>query len=189
MELVIKGKNLEVEEAAQEYIRSKISKLERHLPDIGEVKVEVSQEMTKAVESRYVVQVTINSHGTLLRGEERASNITAAVDNVVDVLNRQIERFKGKLYRSKRRRTPPPQKQLAAELTEPEEEEAMVEERREIVRVKRFPVKPMSPEEAVEQMELLSHNFFLFFNSENERFSLLYRRSDGNYGLIEPEFA
>jgi putative sigma-54 modulation protein len=103
MELVIKGKNLEVEEAAQEYIRNKINKLERHLPDIGEVKVEVSQEMTKAVESRYVVQVTINSHGALLRGEERASNIPAAVDSVVDVLNRQIERFKGKLYRSKRR--------------------------------------------------------------------------------------
>ena len=188
MELVIKGKHLEVEEAAQEYIRNKINKLERHLPDIGEVKVEVSQEMTKAVESRYVVQVTLNSHGTLLRGEERASNIPAAVDSVVDVLNRRIERFKSKLYRSKRRRTPPPQKQLAAGLTEPEEE-AAVEEPREIVRVKRFPVKPMSPEEAVDQMELLSHNFFIFFNSENERFSLLYRRSDGNYGLIEPELA
>jgi len=188
MELIIKGKNLEVEEAAQEYIRSKINKLERHLPDIGEVKVELSQEMTKAVESRYVVQVTINSHGALLRGEERASNITAAVDNVVDVLNRQIERFKGKLYRSKRRRTPPPTKQLAADLAEPEEE-ATVEERREIGKVKRFPVKPMSPEEAVEQMELLSHNFFIFFNAENERFSVLYRRGDGNYGLIEPELA
>ena len=186
MELVIKGKNLEVEEAAQEYIRSKIGKLERHLPDIGEVKVELSQEMTKAVESRYVVQVTINSHGALLRGEERASNITAAVDSVVDVLNRRIERFKGKLYRSKRRRTPPPTKQPAAELTEPEE---VAEEGREIVKVKRFPVKPMSPEEAVDQMELLSHDFFLFFNSENEHFSLLYRRSDGNYGLIEPELA
>jgi putative sigma-54 modulation protein len=188
MELVIKGKNLEVEEAAQEYIRSKINKLERHLPDIGEVKVELTQEMTKAVESRYVVQVTINSHGTLLRGEERASSIPAAVDSVVDVLNRQIERLKGKLYRSKRRRTPPPTKQLAAELTETEEE-AVVEWRREIVRFKRFPVKPMSPEEAVEQMELLSHNFFIFFNSENESFSVLYRRGDGNYGLIEPELA
>ena len=188
MELVIKGKNLEVEEAAQEYIRSKINKLERRLPDIGEVKVEVSQEMTKAVESRYVVQVTINSHGALLRGEERASSIPAAVDSVVDVLNRQIERFKGKLYRSKRRRIPPPTKQLAAELAE-SEEEAAVEERREIVKVKRFPVKPMSPEEAVEQMELLSHNSFIFFNSENERFSVLYRRGDGNYGLIEPELA
>jgi len=189
MELVIKGKHLEVEEAAQEYIRSKINKLERRLPDIGEVKVELSQEMTKAVESRYVVQVTINSHGALLRGEERAANITAAVDSVVDVLNRQIERFKGKLYRSQRRRTPPPTKQLAAELTELEEEEAAVEEGREIVKVKRFPVKPMSPEEAVEQMELLSHNFFIFFNSENDRFSVLYRRGDGNYGLIEPELA
>ena len=186
MELIIKGKNLEVEEAAQEYIRDKLAKLERHLPDLDEVKVELTHEMTKAVEKRYVAQVTINTHGTLLRGEERASNITAAIDNVTDVLNRQIERFKGRLYRSKRRT--PPRKQLAAELTVPEEEEA-VEEQRGIVKVKHFPVKPMSPEEAVEQMELLSHDFFIFFNAENDHFSVLYRRGDGDYGLIEPELA
>ena len=186
MELVIKGKNLEVEEAAQEYIRNKINRLERHLPDIGEVKVEVSQEMTRAVGNRYVVQVTINSRGALLRGEERASSLLTAVDNVVDVLNRQIERFKGKLYRSKRR-SPLPKKHLAAVLPEPEVAEEA--EEREIVRVKRFPVKPMSPEEAVDEMELLSHDFFIFFNAENERFSVVYRRSDGNYGLIEPELA
>jgi putative sigma-54 modulation protein len=142
--------------------------------------------MTKAAEKRYVAQVTINTHGALLRGEERASNITAAIDSVVDVLNRQIERFKGRLYRSKRRT--PPTKQLAAELTEPEEE-ALVVEGRGIVKVKRFPVKPMSPEEAVEQMELLSHDFFIFFNADNDHFSVLYRRVDGDYGLIEPELA
>jgi putative sigma-54 modulation protein len=188
MELVIKGKNLEVEEAAQDYIRDKLTKLERHLPDLGEVKVELTYERTKAAEKRYVAQVTINTHGALLRGEERASNITAAIDSVVDVLNRQIERFKGRLYRSKRRT--PPTKQLAAELAEPEEEvSAEEEEERGIVKVKHFPVKPMSPEEAVEQMELLSHDFFIFFNAENDHFSVLYRRGDGDYGLIEPELA
>ncbi len=187
MELVIKGKNMEVEEAAQDYIRDKLTKLERHLPDLGEVKVELTHEMTKAVEKRYVAQVTINTHGALLRGEERASNITAAIDNVVDVLNRQIERFKGRLYRSKRRT--PPRKQLAAELAEPQEEEAVEEDQRGIVKVKHFPVKPMSPEEALEQMELLSHDFFIFFNAENDHFSVLYRRGDGDYGLIEPELA
>ena len=187
MELVIKGKNMEVEEAAQEYIRDKLTKLERHLPDLGEVKVELTHEMTKAAEKRYVAQVTINTHGALLRGEERASNITAAIDNVVDVLNRQIERFKGRLYRSKRRT--PPRKQLAAELAEPQDEEAVEEDQRGIVKVKHFPVKPMSPEEALEQMELLSHDFFIFFNAENDHFSVLYRRGDGDYGLIEPELA
>ncbi len=186
MQLLIKGKNLEVEEKAEEYIRNKLTKLERHLPDLGEVKVELAQEMTKAAENRYVVQVTINSHGTLLRGEERSSNIFAAVDSVVDVLTRQIERFKGKLYRSKRRA--PSKEQIAAELSGLEEE-AEVEDERAIVKVKRFPVKPMSPEEAVDQMELLSHNFFIFFNADNDHFSVLYRRGDGDYGLIEPDLA
>ena len=185
MELLIKGKNLDIEKSTQEYIRSKFSKLERHLPDLDEVKVELAQEMTKATENRYVVQVTINTHGTLLRGEERSSSIPAAVDSVVDVLNRQIERFKGKLYRSKRRTHA--KDQLAAELNEFVEEAA--DDGRAIVKVKRFPVKPMSPEEAVEHMELLSHDFFIFFNVENEIFSVLYRRGDGDYGLIESEFA
>jgi putative sigma-54 modulation protein len=176
---------MEVEEAAQEYIKSKLNRLERHFPDIAEVKVELVQEMTKSAENRFVVQVTINSHGTLLRGEERAANIYAAVDIVVDVLNRQIERFKDKLYRSKRRISPF-RKELAAEALQ---EERVEEKESKIVKVKRFPVKPMTPEEAAEQMELLSHDFFIFFNPEIDRFSVLYRRGDGNYGLIEPELA
>ena len=186
MELLIKGKNLDIEENALEYIRSKLSKLERHLADIDEVKVELTREMTKAAENRYVLQVTINTHGTLLRGEVRSSTIPAAVDSVMDVLNRQIERFKGKLYRSRRRA--PSKGQIAAELNEFDEEEAAKDER-SIVKMKRFPVKPMAPDEAVEHMELLSHDFFIFFNADNDNFSILYRRSDGDYGLIEPELA
>jgi len=185
MELVIKAKNMEVEKAAQEYIRTKLNKLERHLPDIAQVKVELVQEMTKSAENRFVAQVTINSHGTLLRGEERASTIYAAIDIVVDVLNRQIERFKDKLYRS-RRRISPFRRELAAEEVQ---EERVEESESKIVKVKRFPVKPMTPEEAVDQMELLSHDFFIFFNPESNRFAVLYRRGDGNYGLIEPELA
>ena len=175
MELLIKGKGLELEEAAQDYIRDKLNKLERHLPNLDEVKVEVSQQMTKAADNRYVVQVTINSHGTLLRAEERAVSINVAVDNVVDVLNRQIERLKGKLYRSQRRTASPKKEPVAG-----------WEETIKIVKVKRFPVKSMDPEEAAEQMELLGHNFFIFLNNQNEHFSVIYKRSDGNYGLIEP---
>ena len=185
MELVIKGKNLEVDSPAQEYIKSKLNRLERHLPDITEVKVELTKEMTKSAENRFVAQITINSHGTLLRGEERAPTIYAAIDIVVDVLNRQIERFKDKLYRS-RRRISPVRKEMAAEQAQEELEE---EPAKRIVKVKRFPVKPMTPEEAVDQMELLSHDFFIFFNPEINRFSVIYRRGDGDYGLIEPELA
>jgi len=185
MELVIKGKNMEVEKAAQEYIKSKLNRLERHLPDITEVKVELVQEMTKSAENRFVAQVTITAHGTLLRGEERASNVYAAIDTVVDVLNRQIERFKDKLYRSRRRITPFRREEAAEEA----QEEKAEEKESRIVKVKRFPVKPMTPEEAVDQMELLSHDFFIFFNPESDRFAVIYRRGDGNYGLIEPELA
>jgi putative sigma-54 modulation protein len=186
MDVLIKGKNLEVDGKAQEYIRGKLGKLGRHLPELEEVKVEVTQEMTKAAENRYVVQVTISTHGALLRGEERSSNITAAVDSVVDVLDRQIERFKGRLYRSKRRKAS--REQVVSGPDEPEED-ALEEGERAIVKVKRFPVKPMSPGEAVEHMELLSHDFFIFFNADNDQFSVLYKRDDGDYGLIEPELA
>lgn len=185
MELIIKGKNLEVDAAAQEYIEGKLGKLERHFPDIGEVKVELTREMTKSEDSRYVAQVTINSHGTLLRGEERASTINTSIDKVLDVLTRQVERFKDKLYRSKRRISPL-RKELA---NEPVLEEVEVKEESRIVKVKRFPVKPMTPEEAVDQMELLSHDFFIFFNPESNKFSVIYKRGDGYYGLIEPELA
>ncbi len=186
MELVIKGKNMEVDKATQEYIRSKLDRLERHLPDIGEVKVELVQEMTKSAENRFVAQVTIiNSHGPLLRGEERAATVYAAIDTVVDVLNRQIERFKDKLYRSRRRITAFRKEEAALEL---QEEKVEAKESR-IVKVKRFPVKPMTPGEAVDQMELLSHDFFIFFDPERNQFAVIYRRGDGNFGLIEPELA
>jgi putative sigma-54 modulation protein len=141
--------------------------------------------MTKSAGNRFVAQVTINIHGTLLRGEERASTVYAAIDNVVDVLNHQIERFKDKLYRSRRRISPLRRELVAEEL----QGERVEESESKIVKVKRFPVKPMTPEEAADQMELLSHDFFIFFNPESNRFNVLYRRGDGNYGLIEPELA
>jgi len=185
MELLIKGKNVEVDRKVQEYIQAKLNKLERHLADINEIKVELSGETAKSADNRYIAQITINSHGTLLRAEEKAVSITAAIDAVVDVLNRRIERFKDKLYRSKRRISPA-RREFAAEQIEEEKEEGT---ERRIVKVKRFPVKPMTPEEAVDQMELLAHDFFIFFNPETNMFSVIYRRGDGDYGLIEPELA
>jgi len=125
-----------------------------------------------------VVQVTIDSGGTLLRGEERAEDLFAAIDKVATIMGRQIEHYKGKLYEKRRGSS------LAR--SEPSEE---IETRpqRKVVKVKRFAVKPMSVAEATDQMELLGHDFFLFFNDDTEKLNLLYRRKDGNYGLIEPE--
>jgi putative sigma-54 modulation protein len=175
MELLIKGKNVEITTAVEDYIQQRFSKLEHHLANITSVRVELSEEKTRSLESRYVAQVTIDRHDTLLRGEERAGDLFAAIDGVVSVITRQIERYKGKLYG--RKRPSPLRGEIAIEEEEP----------RKIVKIKRFPVKPMSVDEAVDQMELLGHDFFLFFNPDAAQFNLLYRRKDGNYGLIQPE--
>lgn len=179
MELQITGKNMELLPAVRQYIERKLGKLNRHLPNITEAKIEISKEKTKSPQQRFVVQVTIDSSGTLLRGEERGEDLFAAIDKVTEVMNRQIEHYKGKLY--KKGRGSSFAKGGFSKETVTEEPPGKV------VKVKRFAVKPMSVDEAIDQMELLGHDFFLFFNADSQGLNLLYRREDGNYGLIEPE--
>jgi putative sigma-54 modulation protein len=175
MELSLKGKNLEVTDAVEKHVEQKLGKLDRYLPNIAEVRVELAQGEAKSAESRYIAQVTIDHKGTLLRGEERAPDIFTAIDAVTDVVTRQIERYKGKLY-GRKKGAPSLREGLA------------MEELGKVVKVKRFLTEPMSVDEAIEQMELLGHNFFFFFNEDTEQFNVLYRRRDGDYGLIQPEF-
>lgn len=178
MELQITGKNIELSPIVRQRIERKLGKLGRHLPNITGYKVEVAQEKTKSPEQHFVVQVTLNSNGTLLRGEERGQDLFQAIDKVAQRMDRQIEHYKGKLYRKGRGSSP-----LRGEFNREIEPR---ERLKEVVKVKRFPVKPMPLAEAIDQMELLGHDFFLFFNAESEGLNLLYRRRDGNYGLIEP---
>ncbi len=179
MELQITSKNIDLSPAVRRYIERKLGKLGRHLPNIIESKVEIFEEKTKSRQQHYVAQVTIESSGTLLRGEERGENLLTAIDKVAAIMNRQIERYKGKLY----------EKGKGSSFTRSEfrEEVEATPPSRKVVRVKRFAVKPMSVAEATDQMELLEHDFFLFFNADAGELNLLYRRKDGNYGLIEPE--
>jgi len=186
MELQIFGKNLDISQAIQGYVQKKIGKLARYLPNITEAKVEIYEEKTRSPQHSFTVQVTLNSKGTLLRGEERGENIHVAVDAVSDVLARQIERYKGKLYKRGRDISLANQTLASAGLIAGEESENLPK----VVRIKHFVVKPMSAAEATEQMELLGHAFFLFVNADNDdELNLLYRRDDGDYGLIEPELA
>ena len=180
MEIV--GKNLEGWESIQEYVKKKIGKLGRYLPKIDETKVEIREEKTKSPKDRFTVQVTLDSNGTLLRAEERAESVSRAVDAVYEVLTRQIERYKSKLYRRGRGSSLTRQTATAEDSVSYEGE---VEPK--VVKVKRFATRVMSVAEAAEQMELLGHDFFLFVNSDGTKLSLLYRRKDGDYGLIEPE--
>jgi len=151
MELQITGKNVESSPAMRKYIERKLGKLDRHLPHITKSKIEITEEKTKSPQQHFVVQVTVDRNGNLLRSQERGETLFAAIDKAIS----------------------------AAAETKPTS--------KKVVKVKRFAVKPMSVDEAIDQMELLGHDFFLFFKADSEELSLLYRRKDGNYGLIEPE--
>ena len=180
MELQIIAKNsVEVSETIQAYIEKKIGKLGRYLPSIGEVKVEISREGAKLPEQRFTVQVTLDSKGVLIRAQDKSKDIRTAIDKVAYVLSKRIERYKGKLYDKGRGMSFA--RQGAA--IEAEEIEAL----QRVVKSKRFLVKPMPVDEAINQMELLGHDFFLFIDADTERLNLLYRRKNGDYGIIEPE--
>jgi putative sigma-54 modulation protein len=161
------------------YVEKKIGKLDRYLPTVSEGKVEISHEGAKLPEQRFSVQVTLDSRGVLIRAQEKSKDIRTAVDKVVDVLSKRIERYKGKLY-DKGRGISFARQGAAIEAEE-------IEAPKRVVKTKRFLVKPMPVDEAINQMELLGHDFFLFIDAETERLNLLYRRENGNYGLIEPE--
>ncbi|MFZ2488867.1 MAG: ribosome-associated translation inhibitor RaiA [Anaerolineae bacterium] len=192
MQLVIKGRNLDVTDRLRDYVEKKLGKVTKFLPDVQEIRVELAEEQSRKATEREVVQVTMRSNGAILRAEERSSDIYAAIDAVADKLNGQITRFKGK-KRSKIERA-----QIAA--VEAMEVEAITvatspitddEELFEghIVRTKRFSMIPMDAQEAIDQMELLGHDFFVFFNTDSDSINVLYRRSDGNFGLLQPELA
>ena len=185
MELKVTGKNIEITDSLRSYLDKKMLKLTRHLPTIGEAKVEIIEAKTKSPAQRVTVQVTIKSKGNLIRTEEMGANVETAIDNASNILERRIERFKGKFSKKGRdsvrelKQEAPPQGPIT-------KGSGFIPE---IVRVKRFPIKAMSLNEASEQMELLSHDFFLFINSDTDELNLVYRRRDGNYGVIEPLLA
>jgi len=176
---IIAKNNVEVSETIKAYVEKKVGKLGRYLPTLGEGKVEISREGTKLPEQRFTVQVTLDSRGILIRAQEKSRDMRTAINKVVDVLSKRIERYKGKLY-DKSRGISFTRQGAAIEAEE-------IKAPRKVVKSKHFLVKPMPIDEAINQMELLGHDFFLFIDADTERLNLLYRRDDGNYGLIEPE--
>ncbi len=180
MELQITGRNLEVTERLDDYVRHKVAKLDRYLSTIAKARMDLSVENTRSAADRQVAQLTIrNERGVILRAEERTGDMFASIDAVMDKMYRQIARYKGKRRRS-RREAPP--EDLGLPIEEVEEDETG-----QVVRVKRFSVVPMMQEEAIEQMELLGHDFFVFFNADENGINVLYRRKDHDYGLLIPE--
>ena len=167
------------------YTEKKMSRLERYMSQIKDVKVELTQEKTKSRQQFYTAQATLNVNGFIIRGEQKSDSLKAAVDAVTDIMERQIARFKKK-YEVIRGKSPASIRMPATATSEANSEK---EEIPHLVKTKRFIVKPMTVEQAIDQMEYIGHDFFIFLNAEDNSVNMVYRRKDSRYGLIIPEFA
>ena len=183
MKYNIRGENIEVTQPIREYVEKKISKLNRYFdtPPTSDVHVNLS-----VYNDEQQIEVTIPMTDLLLRAEEHHADLYAAIDLVVDKLERQIRKYKTKVNRKFRQKGAA--KHVFAELEKEAAEDATqeFEEDIEIVRTKRFNLKPMDSEEAILQMDMLGHAFFVFTNAETDDTNVVYKRKDGKYGLIEP---
>jgi putative sigma-54 modulation protein len=184
VEIDIYGRNMEVSDRIFDYVTKKVSKLDRYLSDIDDARVDLAySKSARNAADRHVAQITIRGKGFILRSEERADDIFAALDTAVDKMQRQMQRYKGKRNRGRGDgKSASEVAPLVVEEIPPDEEQPI------IARRKRFVLTPMDEQEALEQMSLLGHDaFFVFYNVRTNTMNVLYRRRDGTYGLIEPE--
>lgn len=182
----IHARDLSVTPRLREYVEKKVSKLDHYLPTISEARMDLTEaKAARSAADRQVAQLTVHTRGQVLRAEERKDDIFAAIDAVLDKMQRQIERYKGK--RARGRGNGAGADTVAEVADEPLLEED-AGERELVVRRKRFALTPMNEAEALEQMDMLGHdNFFVFYNADSNRVNVLYRRHGGGYGLIDPE--
>lgn len=177
MKITISGKNMAVTDALRDVIEKKMGKLDKYFYEDVPVYITLSVE-----KNRQIIEVTIPFSGAIIRAEESTDDMYQSIDRVVDVLERQVRKHKTKLQK----------KNKGLETIRFENVQALPagENGKEasIVRTKRFAMKPMEAEEAVLQMELLRHAFYVFRNAESDEVNIVYKRKDGNYGLIEPEY-
>lgn len=183
MRTIVQGKNFEVPAADRRYAEDKMRRLERLLDDRTDAVVELSVENVRRPQSSQVVEVTLVIDGRAVRGSARASSHRAAIDEVIDKLERRtVEHKRRPLLRRKAGAAG-----ARGGPVEPEQAREVDGDRPAVVKIKRFAIEPMFEEDAVARMEELGHSFFVFVNAENERLAVLYRRRDGDYGLIEPQ--
>jgi ribosome hibernation promoting factor len=179
MRLQVKGKNVEVSDSVRRYAEEKLGKLDKILADPTQVELELAVERNPSIAENHVAEATIWTKGPTLRARETAPDVRASIDQLVDKLERQVTRYRDKRRRRTRGSSNGPMPDVMPVV--PSEEEPV------IVKTKQFAIKPMTPEEAVLQLELIGHDFFVFRNSESSEVNVVYRRMDANYGLIEPQ--
>jgi putative sigma-54 modulation protein len=179
--LQVKGKNVEISESLYRYAEEKLRKLERHLNASTRLELELAVEKNPSIAQSQVAEATVWTKGPILRARESSDDMKASIDLLVEKLERQVKRYREKRQRKQVART-------AVAHAAVEEIRPVVAEETEpvIVKTKQFAVKPMTAEEAVLQLELIGHDFFCFRNVETNDVNVVYRRRDGNFGLIEP---
>ena len=176
MNFIISGKNIEVTPSLKQTVEEKLGKLERYFTPDTRIEVTLSVE-----KERQKIEVTIPVKGSIIRSEQVSNDMYVSIDLVEEVIERQLRRYKKKLI-DKHQSAANFQKAYIEHDYEQEDDEV------KIVRTKKFDIKPMYPEDACVQMELLGHNFFVFVNAETDETNVVYKRKGGTYGLIEPEF-
>ena len=174
MRFIITGRNIDVTEGLKSAVEEKLGKLDRFFAPETEVNVTLSDE-----KERQKIEVTIPVKGNIIRSEQVSSDMYVSIDLVEEVIERQLKKYKNKIVSK--------QQNAAAFAQEFVDKDYEDEDEVRIIRTKRFGIKPMDPEEACVQMELLGHNFYVFFNAETEEVNVVYKRKGNTYGLIEPE--
>jgi len=180
MRLQVKGKNHEVSDTIRRYAEEKMQKLDRQLHDLAEVELELRVEKNPSIADNQVAEATVRTKGPTLRVTEASTDMKASIDQLTEKLLRQIDHVRGKHKRDRHARDngiP-----TGGPMSISDEEETG----EQIVKVKQFSVKPMNPEEAVLQLELIGHDFFVFRSDDSGEINVIYRRKNGGYGLIEP---
>ncbi len=178
MRLQVKGRNLDVTDSIRSYAEQKLKKLDKQLNDATEIELELAVEKNPSIAANQIAEATVWTKGPTLRAREASEDMRASIDQLTEKLVRQVRHYRDKRsYRGARNHAPVDEGVPALEDDQLEQQ---------IVKTKQFPDKPMSPEEAVLQLELIGHDFFVFRNADTGEVNVVYRRKDGGYGLIEP---
>jgi putative sigma-54 modulation protein len=186
VEFIIKSRNIELDEKIRNYAERKIkNKIVKILDKVIKLEIKFIFEKNPRINLNNLIEVTIFTAGAVIRATDSGTDVFEAVDKVISKLERQVKKYREKLISKGRKNN---NRKKAGEPENNEQKTRSIDSkiRKTIVKTKTFALKPTSPEEAILQMELLGHDFFVFINSETERTAVVYRRKDKNYGLIEP---
>lgn len=183
MKIIVKGSNIRITPALRAYVEEKIGRLTKYHEGITSAEVELMFQNNKSAEESQRVEVTLNANGAIVRCQEASISMYASIDIAAEKIERQLRRLKERIVEKKGRGAKRGRQGVEEELP------ALPERDSSIVKTKRFAVKPMMPSEAALQMEMLNHNFFVFLNPDTDQVNVIYKRDDGDYGLIEPEFS